>query len=81
LPSLWNDLPSYSGKAIFFAGEADAKYSLLARRMAQCLSSAQTQILSGCGHRLLDEAAPELAHAVADFLATNFRIGPSTPYR
>lgn len=81
LPSLWNKLPAYPGDALLFAGEADAKYSLLARRMAESFRSAKTHILPGCGHRLLDEAPLELARAVADFLHANFRIGPSTPRR
>jgi 2-succinyl-6-hydroxy-2,4-cyclohexadiene-1-carboxylate synthase len=81
LPSLWNDLPAYPGDALLLAGEADSKYSLLARRMAESFRSAKTQILPGCGHRLLDEAPLELARAVADFLPANFRIGPSTPRR
>jgi pimeloyl-ACP methyl ester carboxylesterase len=49
--------------------------------MAESFRSAKTQILPGCGHRLLDEAPLELAHAVADFLPANLRIGPSTPRR
>ena len=81
LPSLWNELPAYPGDALFLAGEADYKYSLLARRMAESFRSAKTQILPGCGHRLLDEAPLELARAVLDFLPANFRIGPSTPRR
>jgi 2-succinyl-6-hydroxy-2,4-cyclohexadiene-1-carboxylate synthase len=81
LPSLWNELPTYPGDALLLAGEADAKYSLLARRMAESFRSAKTQILPGWGHRLLDEAPLELARLVADFLPANFRIGPSTPRR
>ena len=81
LPSLWKELPSYPGDAFLLAGDADAKYSLLARRMAESFRSAITQILPGCGHRLLVEAPLELARAVADFLPANFRIGPSTPRR
>ena len=81
LPSIWNELPSYPGDALLLAGEADSKYSLLARRMAESFRSAKTQILPACGHRLLEEAPLELAHAVADFLPANFRIGPSTPPR
>jgi 2-succinyl-6-hydroxy-2,4-cyclohexadiene-1-carboxylate synthase len=81
LPSLWKELPAYPGDAFLLAGDADAKYLLLARRMAESFRSAKTQILPGCGHRLLDEALLELARAVADFLPVNFRIGPSTPRR
>jgi 2-succinyl-6-hydroxy-2,4-cyclohexadiene-1-carboxylate synthase len=81
LPSLWNELPAYPGNALLFAGEADSKYSLLALRMAESFRSAKNQILPACGHRLLEEAPLELAHAVADFLPANFRIGPSTPPR
>jgi len=81
LPSLWNELPSYPGDALLLAGEADSKYSLLARRMAESFRSAKTQILPGCGHRLLDEAPLEIARAAVDFLPANFGIGPSTPRR
>ena len=77
LPPLWNNLPGYPGPALLLAGEADAKYSLLGRRMAEAFRSAQTQILPGCGHRLLEEAPRELAQAAAEFLPTNFGIGPS----
>jgi 2-succinyl-6-hydroxy-2,4-cyclohexadiene-1-carboxylate synthase len=81
LPSLWNELPAYPGDALLLAGEADSKYSLLARRMDESFRSAKTQNLPCCGHRLLDEAPLELACAVVDFLPSNFRIGPSTPRR
>jgi 2-succinyl-6-hydroxy-2,4-cyclohexadiene-1-carboxylate synthase len=81
LPYLWNELPAYPGNALLFAGEADSKYSLLAHRMAESFRFAKTQILPGCGHRLLEEAPLELARAVVDFLPANFGIGPSTPPR
>ena len=81
LPSFWKELPTYPGEALLFAGEADSKYSLLARRMAESFRSAKNQILPGCGHRLLDEAPLDLARSVADFLPAKFRIGPSTPRR
>jgi len=81
LPSLWNKLRTYPCSALLLAGECDAKYSLLARRMAESFRSAQTQILPSCGHRLLEEAPLELARAVVDFLPANFGIGPSTPCR
>jgi 2-succinyl-6-hydroxy-2,4-cyclohexadiene-1-carboxylate synthase len=71
LPSLWNELPSYPGDALLLAGEADSKYSLLARRMAESFRSAKTQILPACGHRILDEAPLELAEAVSGFLHKN----------
>jgi 2-succinyl-6-hydroxy-2,4-cyclohexadiene-1-carboxylate synthase len=71
LPSLWNELPGYPGDALLLAGEADSKYSLLVRRMAESFRSAQPQILPGCGHRLLDEAPLELAEAVSGFLHKN----------
>ena len=77
LPPLWNDLPAYPRDALLLAGEADSKFSLIARRMAESFRSAKTQILPGCGHRLLDEAPLELARAVADFMPTNFGIGPA----
>ena len=81
LPAHWSELPAYPGSALLLAGECDAKYSLLARRMAESFRSAKTQILPSCGHRLLEEAPLELARAVVDFLPANFGIGPSTPRR
>jgi pimeloyl-ACP methyl ester carboxylesterase len=45
--------------------------------MSQAIHAAQTQILPGCGHRLLEEAPLDLARLVADFLPTNFGIGPA----
>jgi 2-succinyl-6-hydroxy-2,4-cyclohexadiene-1-carboxylate synthase len=81
LPAHWSELPAYPGSALLLAGECDAKYALLASRMAESFRSAQTQILPSCGHRLLEEAPLELARAVVDFLPANFGIGPSTPRR
>jgi 2-succinyl-6-hydroxy-2,4-cyclohexadiene-1-carboxylate synthase len=77
LPDLWNELPAYPGSALLLAGECDSKYSLAAQRMSQAFRVAQTQILPGCGHRLLEEAPLDLARSVADFLPTNFGIGPA----
>lgn len=81
LPALWSELCTYPGSALLLAGECDAKYSLLARRMAEAFRSAKTEILPACGHRLLEEGPRELARAVAEFLPANFGIGPSTPHR
>ena len=77
LPALWPELPAYPGTALLLAGESDSKYSLAARRMAEAFRSAQTQILPGCGHRLLEEAPQDLASSVAEFLPANFGIGPA----
>lgn len=81
LPSLWSELSAYPGSALLLAGEADAKYSSAAHRMGKSFRSAKTLILSACGHRLLNEAPVELAHAVAEFLPANFGIGRSQPGR
>jgi 2-succinyl-6-hydroxy-2,4-cyclohexadiene-1-carboxylate synthase len=77
LPDLWNELPAYPGSVLLLAGECDSKYSLAAQRMSQAFRVAQTQILPGCGHRLLEEAPLDLARLVTDFLPTNFGIGPA----
>lgn len=77
LPALWHKLSDYPGSALLLAGESDSKYSLAACRMSETFRSAQTQILPGCGHRLLDEAPQELARSVAEFLPANFGIGPA----
>ena len=74
---MWRELPDYPGSALLLAGESDSKYSLAACRMSEAFRSAQTQILPGCGHRLLDEAPQDLAHSVAEFLPANFGIGPA----
>ncbi len=77
LPALWSELPVYPGSALLLAGECDSKYSLAAHRMSRAFRLAQTQILPGCGHRLLEEAPLDLARSVADFLPDNFGIGPA----
>ncbi|MFM8983031.1 MAG: alpha/beta fold hydrolase [Spartobacteria bacterium] len=77
LPALWPELPDYPGTALLLAGESDSKYSLAALRMSAAFRSAQTQILPGCGHRLLVEAPHDLARSVAEFLPANFGIGPA----
>lgn len=77
LPALWHELPDFPGAGLLLAGEADPKYSLAAQRMSEAFRSAQTQILPGCGHRLLDEAPQDLARSVAEFLPANFGIGPA----
>ena len=77
LPALWRELPDYPGSALLLAGKFDSKYSLAACRMSEVFRSAQTQILPGCGHRLLDEAPQNLALSVAEFLPANFGIGPA----
>ena len=77
LPAQWSELHTYSGSALLLAGECDAKYSLLARRMAESFRSAKTEILPACGHRLLEEAPLELARAAVEFLRANFGIGPA----
>lgn len=76
LPALWHKLPDYPGSAFLLTGESDSKYSLAALRMSEAFRSAQTQILPGCGHRLLVEAPQDLACSVAEFLPANFGIGP-----
>ena len=77
LPAHWSELPAYPGSALLLSGECDAKYSLLARRMAESFRSAKTEILPACGHRLLEEAPLELARAIEEFLPANFGIGPA----
>jgi len=77
LPALWPELPDYPGTALLLAGESDSKYSLAALRMSEAFLSASTQILPGCGHRLLEEAPQYLARSVAKFLPANFGIGPA----
>jgi 2-succinyl-6-hydroxy-2,4-cyclohexadiene-1-carboxylate synthase len=76
LPSLWDRLPGYPGRAMLVAGECDVRYSLLAERMAGAFRFGSREILPGCGHRVLEEDPERLARYVSEFLeSANFGIG------
>lgn len=76
LPSLWDRLPGYPGRAMLVAGECDVRYSLLAERMAGAFRFGSREILPGCGHRVLEEDPERLARYVSEFLeSANFVIG------
>lgn len=68
LPSEWERLAEYPGKALLLSGEADAKYAALADRMQLGFTDARAQRLLSAGHRLLEERASEVAAIVARFL-------------
>ena len=68
LPSLWSELSSYSGLAVFLSGEGDTKYQHLALRMARAVRNSQCHVLQECGHQMLLEKPDAVAGRVADSL-------------
>lgn len=50
MPQLWDALPSLRVPVVLLAGEDDAKFAALARRMHERLPNATLRILPGCGH-------------------------------
>lgn len=68
LPSLWDSLEGYSGRALFLAGAADEKYVKITRKMASKTPASEFQILSDVGHQILMENPLEAARCVVDFL-------------
>ena len=68
LPSLWSELSSYSGLAVFLSGEGDTKYQHLALRMAGAVRNSQCHVLQECGHQMLLEKPDAVAGRVADSL-------------
>ncbi len=69
LPSLWRELSSYPGLAVFLSGEGDAKYQHLASRMAGAVRNSQCHVLQGCGHQMLLEKPDAVAECVSDSLS------------
>jgi 2-succinyl-6-hydroxy-2,4-cyclohexadiene-1-carboxylate synthase len=66
-PPLWNELPGLRTKALLLAGEGDAKFSDVARRMAEGIAGARLRLLPGCGHSPHLEAPARYAEALAGF--------------
>ncbi len=55
-PSLWEELPGLRGPALVSAGELDAKYVGVARRMAEASSRIRAVVFQGVGHNIHAEA-------------------------
>ena len=77
LPSLWEELDRISQPTLLVTGEADAKYSELARLMAQRLPRAQRCAIAGCGHSVPQERPAALAGALAAFWRDQSAPAPS----
>jgi 2-succinyl-6-hydroxy-2,4-cyclohexadiene-1-carboxylate synthase len=66
-PPLWNELPGLHVPTLLLAGERDAKFSDIARRMAGSIPDAHLRLLSGCGHSPHLESPARYAEAIAGF--------------
>ncbi|MFL5310050.1 MAG: 2-succinyl-6-hydroxy-2,4-cyclohexadiene-1-carboxylate synthase [Myxococcales bacterium] len=66
-PSLWDELPRLRVPALLLAGEGDAKFSEIARSMAERIPGARLRILPGCGHSPHLEAPVPYAEAAFGF--------------
>lgn len=66
LPSLWYGLQALEMPAVVLAGERDARYSEIARRLAGSLPQARLVLVPGAGHRLALEAPGAVARAIAE---------------
>ena len=73
LPSLWDELPRLRPPTLVLAGEADARYVDVARRMETRSAALRVGVLPGSGHAVLCEKAAEFATQVATFLDEEFR--------
>ena len=68
LPSLWNKLEGYTGRALFLTGSADEKYVPISRRLKDTVSLSELKILNAVGHQILIENPSEAAKCVIEFL-------------
>jgi 2-succinyl-6-hydroxy-2,4-cyclohexadiene-1-carboxylate synthase len=66
-PPLWDELPRLRVPTLLLAGEADAKFSDIARRMAGRIAGARLRLLPGCGHSPHLEAPARYAEAAVAF--------------
>jgi pimeloyl-ACP methyl ester carboxylesterase len=66
-PPLWNELPGLHVPTLLLAGERDAKFSDIARRMAGRIPGAHLLLLPGCGHSPHLESPARYAEAIAGF--------------
>jgi 2-succinyl-6-hydroxy-2,4-cyclohexadiene-1-carboxylate synthase len=61
---LWDELPRLAVPVLVVAGEDDAKYAGIARRMAGLLPQAEQLLLEGGGHDVMFSHAEQLADAL-----------------
>ena len=66
-PPLWNELAGLRLPTLLLAGEGDAKFSEIARRMAARIPAARLRLLPGCGHSPHLEAPARYAEAAVAF--------------
>ncbi len=66
-PSLYTRLPTLRLPALLIAGELDAKFTTIARHMAQALPQSQLRIIPGAGHTVHLERPGEFVSLVGDF--------------
>ncbi len=66
LAPLWDRLGELTMPAAVLAGERDAKFAALARRLAAALPAATLHLVPGAGHALALEAPGAVAAAVAE---------------
>jgi 2-succinyl-6-hydroxy-2,4-cyclohexadiene-1-carboxylate synthase len=66
-PPLWDELPRLPVTTLLLAGEGDAKFSDIARRMAERIPGARLRVLPGCGHSPHLEVPARFAEAIAGF--------------
>lgn len=65
---VWSELPNLRVPALLLAGEQDAKYVALARRMAGLIPGSRCEIVPESGHSVHVEQTEAWAKAVSDFL-------------
>ncbi|HWE23027.1 MAG TPA: 2-succinyl-6-hydroxy-2,4-cyclohexadiene-1-carboxylate synthase [Myxococcales bacterium] len=66
-PSLWDELPRLHVPVLLVAGERDAKFSEIARRMAAAIPRAQLTLVPSSGHSPHLEAPDRYASALVAF--------------
>ncbi|MFV0337853.1 MAG: alpha/beta fold hydrolase [Chthoniobacterales bacterium] len=64
---LWNKLRNLKCPSLFLAGEKDAKYTALAKKMATSCPNGNYKIICGAGHMLHVEAPKSLADELTGF--------------
>jgi pimeloyl-ACP methyl ester carboxylesterase len=66
---LWERLGELRMPVLVLAGERDAKFTALARRLAAALPAARLRLVPGAGHALPLEAPAAVAAAIAEVAA------------